>query len=59
MAEVRATETPALRIVDEGGAQRVRAVALVPGPDGAQWLVGAVDQAEPSPQEARVSLSSA
>jgi len=60
LAEVRATENPALRLVEDGGgSHRVRAVALMPGPDGAQWLVGALDQTETGPPGTLVRLSSA
>jgi DNA-binding NarL/FixJ family response regulator len=58
LAEVRAAETPALRLVEEGGgAQRVRAVVSVPNAEGGHWLLAALDQTETTPSTL-LSLSS-
>lgn len=50
LSEVRTAEGPAVRIVENGGgSHRVRAVVSVPGPEGAQWVVGTLDQDEATP----------
>ena len=56
LAEVRAAETPALRLVEDGG-QRVRAVVSVPNAEGGHWLLAALDQTETTPSTL-LSLSS-
>jgi two-component system, NarL family, response regulator NreC len=58
LAEVRAAESPALRVVDGGGGpDRVRAVVSVPSADAARWLLGGIEHPESVPP-GLLSLSS-